>query len=135
MAVSSKEPLYHIVYLFLILIPFALVAPFFVGLPLAVHLRVVVMLTVVGFVSFFIDLFLQNILEQDLFGKMIYTVIILSFVAASYFLAAPSFKLLVYGRTEMKWLVFSGVEAFAVVYWVYYQTKKFFKIFWDLDVT
>lgn len=126
--------LFHIVRLVIILAPWIFIGALVGQTSLESQFKAEVFLIAAGFLAFFVDLFLQTYLMQNIMWKLFYLALIIVFVYFGYNLIVSSYFLFLNGKPEWFWKVFSGIETYALLYFAYFSFKKIFVEIWELDI-
>lgn len=129
-----ESALYHPIKALLVLVPYTLLA-FFIGkVTLNTQIKAELFIISAGAICFFLDLFLQTLLEQDAIGRFVYVVLVFLLLFFLIYTVVPSYVLLLAGRGDLTVQLLMGFQAYLLTFFIYRSVKKFFTILWDLEI-
>ncbi len=130
---KMEAALLSLVKMLFLLIPYSVIMLILGNSYLQPQLLMLMSFFLVGATSFFIELFMKFIIEQDFIGKVVYIVLIGGMLLLSYLLIMPSFLFLSGNKTDLTSVTISVVHIYLVLYWIYLGIKGFYKAVWELD--
>ncbi len=130
---KMEAALLSLVRMLFLLIPYSVIMLILGNSYLQPQLLMLMSFFLVGATSFFIELFMKFIIEQDFIGKVVYIVLIGGMLLLSYLLIMPSFLFLSGNKTDLSSVTISVVHIYLVLYWIYLGIKGFYKAVWELD--
>lgn len=116
-----------LVRMFLLFIPYCLVMLILGSSYIQSQSITLVSFFLVGIISFFVELFMTYLLEQDFIGIIVYVVLIGGMFVLSYLLIVPSFLFLSGNKTDTISISVSVIHIYLVLYWIHIGVKGFFK--------
>ena len=123
-----------VVAFFTLMIPYTIIAALLGQIHFKTQIKAELVLVIVALCVFAVDYFLQNLLKEDVIGKLVFVIFIAFFGYFGYRYALTGFNVLLGQRIGRDWMIASGFQAYFLIFWIHRTIKLFCQKFWNLDI-